>query len=89
MATDATLSLPRYLRREEAARYIRETWGLPCAPKWLAKLAVEGGGPAFRKAGRFPMYAPSELDKWAEGRLGASQTSTTAYSLTRESARDR
>ena len=89
MAADTSLSLPRYLRREEAAKYVRENWGIPCAPKWLAKLAVEGGGPVFRKAGRFPMYAPSELDKWAEGRLGASQTSTAAYLPAQSHLRDR
>ena len=60
----------RYFRRADAARYVRETWGLPCSPKWLAKLAVVGGGPIFRKAGRFPIYTPADLDAWAETRIG-------------------
>ena len=68
---------PQYLRREEAARYVREIWGLPCAPRWLAKLAVEGGGPVYHKAGRFPMYAPADLDAWAETRLGGALNSTS------------
>jgi hypothetical protein len=53
---------PRYRRRTDAARYVRETWGMLCSQAWLAKLAVVGGGPIFRKAGRFPIYLDSDLD---------------------------
>ena len=67
----------RYLRRVDAARYVREHWGIPCSPKWLAKLAVTGGGPIFRKAGRFPLYLPADLNTWAEGRIGAPRRSTS------------
>lgn len=67
----------RYLRRAAAAHYVRETWGLPCSSKWLAKLAVVGGGPIYCKAGRFPLYAPADLDAWAEGRLGSPRRSTS------------
>jgi hypothetical protein len=67
----------RYLRRTDAARHIRETWGLPCLPKWLAKLAVVGGGPVFRKAGKTPLYLPSDLDAWAQARIGAPRRSTS------------
>ena len=67
----------RYLRRTEAAHYVRETWGIPCSTKWLAKLAVMGGGPIFRKAGRFPIYLPPDLDAWAEARIGAPHRSTS------------
>lgn len=67
----------KYLRRADAALYVRETWGIPCSTKWLAKLAVVGGGPIFRKAGRFPLYAASDLDVWAEARIGAPRRSTS------------
>ena len=70
---------PRYLRRKSAARYIREYWGLPCEPSWLAKLAVTGDGPAFRKCGRFPMYETADLDGWAQGRLSAPMRSTSEH----------
>ena len=70
--------LSRYLRRDEAARYVREQWGQPCSTRWLAKLAVTGGGPIFRKAGRFPLYTTSDLDDWAGARLGKPQRSTSA-----------
>lgn len=72
-----TATLPKYLRRADAARYVEEKWGTPCSPKWLAKLAVVGGGPIYRKAGRFPLYAPNDLDSWAEARIGEARRSTS------------
>jgi hypothetical protein len=59
------MNSPNYLRRVDAARHVREAWGLPCSPRWLAKLAVTGGGPIYRKAGRTPIYSPGRF-----GRLG-------------------
>ena len=50
------------MRRADAARYLREAHGIPCAPATLAKYAVMGGGPAFRKVGKFPIYARDDLD---------------------------
>jgi hypothetical protein len=73
-------SLPLYLRRDKAAQHVRENWGLPCSPRWLAKLAVVGGGPIFRKAGRIPIYTPADLDDWAQSRIGAPQRSTSDVS---------
>jgi hypothetical protein len=72
-----TTNTTRYLRRADAAHYVRTVWGMPCSPKWLAKLAVVGGGPVYRKAGRFPLYAASDLDVWAEARIGAPRRSTS------------
>jgi hypothetical protein len=63
-----------FLRRSDAATYIT---GFPCSRQWLAKLAVIGGGPVFRKAGRYPVYEPNELDRWAEARIGPPQRSTS------------
>lgn len=56
-------------RREQAAAYIRENWGIPCAARTLAKLMTVGGGPLVRKAGRFPLYEKRDLDAWASSRL--------------------
>jgi hypothetical protein len=67
----------RLLRRTDAALYVSETYGFPCSRQWLAKLAVIGGGPLFRKAGRTPIYAPQDLDAWAKNRIGAPQRSTS------------
>ena len=60
---------PHNMRRSDAARYIRETYGIPCVATTLAKYACVGGGPTFRKAGRFPVYARDDLDAWANRRL--------------------
>ena len=70
------LSLKR-LRRNEAAAYVQETHGIPCAPKTLAKYAVIGGGPIFRKSGKFPLYEPPDLDEWAESKLSKPVRSTS------------
>ena len=51
------MNRPNFLRRVDAAQHVRETWGQSCSPKWLAKLAVVGGGPIYRKAGRTPLHA--------------------------------
>ena len=67
----------RLLRRKEAARYLSEKRGLPVAPQTLAKLAVVGGGPAFRKFGRFPLYDVSDLNDWADAQLGPPRRSTS------------
>ena len=66
----------RDMTRLEAARYITDTW-FPCAPKTLAKLAVVGGGPAFRKAGRVPLYSVEDCDAYAASRIGPRVSSTS------------
>jgi hypothetical protein len=71
----ATPSL--FLRRGDAANYLQERYGLRCAKQTLAKLAVLGGGPIFRHAGRTPIYAPADLDEWARSRISEPRTSTS------------
>jgi hypothetical protein len=66
-----------YRRRQAAAQYVRDRWGLPCQPSWLAKLAVLGGGPVFRRCGRFPVYDEDALDAWARSRLSGPMRSTS------------
>jgi hypothetical protein len=68
---------PRYLRRAEAARYLREVWGLPCATRTLAKIAcVSSDGPAMHYAGRIPLYTLRSLDQYAVGKIGPARRST-------------
>ena len=70
--------LDRLLRRTEAAEYVTETYGIPCSPKTLAKLAcVSSDGPPFRLAGRFPLYPTSGLDTWAKSKIGPLVRSTS------------
>lgn len=71
------MTTAKYLRRADAARHVRETWGIPCSTKWLAKLAVTGGGPIYRKSGRTPIYAPDDLDAWAQARISGPRASTS------------
>ena len=65
------------LRRVGASAHLRQKWGIERAPATLAKLAVVGGGPRFRKAGRTPLYAPADLDAWASELLGQAVASTS------------
>ena len=70
--------LDRLLRRTEAAAYVTATYGFPCSPKTLAKLAcVSSDGPPFRLAGRFPLYPTSGLDSWAQNKIGPLVRSTS------------
>ena len=73
----ALLSTKQFLRRADAAAYITARYGFPCSRQWLAKLAVVGGGPKFRKAGKYPIYDPADLDQWAQSRIGPVQRSTS------------
>ena len=77
LSDDIAPATARYLTRAAAAQYVRATYGFPCSRQWLAKLAVVGGGPVYRKAGRTPLYAPADLDAWATARIGAPQRSTS------------
>ncbi len=66
----------QYLRRKQAAEYLRSKFGYG-AERTLAKLESVGGGPIYRKIGRIVVYDPSELDAWALGRLSAPLRSTS------------
>jgi hypothetical protein len=67
----------RLLRRSAASKYLDDEWGIQRSPKTLAKLAVVGGGPKFRKAGRVPLYDPPNLDEWARKMLSGLVSSTS------------
>jgi hypothetical protein len=67
----------RLLRRKAASDYLREIHGLERAPSTLAKLAVIGGGPVFRRAGRIPLYSADDLDDWAISLLSPPMRSTS------------
>lgn len=77
-AQEALTAKPaNYLRRKDASDYLLKTWGLKRSPNYLAKLAVVGGGPAFHKGGRDPLYAPADLDGWAGQIIGPRLSSTS------------
>ena len=69
---------PPNLRRQEAARYLRETYGLQVQPSTMAKwFCTKSDGPAAFLAGRFPLYPKAELDSWAARKLGPLRRSTS------------
>lgn len=68
---------PIYLSRRFAAKYVRDNFGLRCAEKWLAKLAVTGGGPRYWKDGRAVLYRRDALDAWASNRIDGPMTSSS------------
>ena len=78
-------SSPR-LRRKEASTYLEEQWGLSVAPTTLTKYATVGGGPAYAKFGRLPVYSPSDLDQWAQSKLGPTAASSTEHEAVRAAA---
>jgi hypothetical protein len=77
----------RFFRRAQAGAYVERTYGFPCSRQWLAKLAVIGGGPVYRKAGRTPIYVPEDLDAWALARIGAPQRSTSETAASKATQR--
>jgi hypothetical protein len=69
----------RYLRRKEVSAYLRQKHGLERSPATLAKLAVIGGGPPFRRMNRTPLYDPADVDRWVAERLGPRLRSTSDH----------
>jgi hypothetical protein len=72
----------RPLRREEAVKYLKDTWGIDRKPQTLAQMACLGKGPVYSKDGAFALYAVEDLDRWARSIItpctngkGASQLS--------------
>jgi hypothetical protein len=70
----------KYLNRRAASEYLLATWGLRRSVNYLAKLAVVGGGPPFRKGGRNPLYTTDDLDDWAQSKIGPLVRSTSEAS---------
>ena len=70
-------SMAKFLRRRQAAVYVREKYNVPCSENWLAKLAVVGGGPPFRRCVRVPLYTEHDLDRWVIDRIGPRLSSTS------------
>ncbi|WP_245493357.1 hypothetical protein [Mesorhizobium sp. M4B.F.Ca.ET.013.02.1.1] len=72
-------NIPPRVSRAEASAYLLAKHGISRTPGTLAKLAVIGGGPAFRKAGiRRVLYDVAELDRWAERIISQPMASTSA-----------
>ena len=75
----------KYLRRDDAATYVRQRHGISCTAGYLAKLASVGGGPVFHRLdNRWALYAEGDLDAWALTRVsGPMQKASDVPSRTR------
>jgi hypothetical protein len=69
--------LNQYLRTTEAAEFIRRNSNIPCAPSYLRKLRVTGGGPAFRYVSRFPVYERGDLLAYIASKTSGLKSSTS------------
>lgn len=75
-----TVPIP-YLSREKASEHLFRQHGLKRSPKYLAKLASVGNGPAFHKAGRDALYNPADLDAWAAKVIGSGAFSAVEHRI--------
>ena len=71
-------SKTQFMRRREAADYLRSKYGFGSS-KTLAKAVVVGNGPEFRKCGRLVLYEPAALDEWAQSKISAPVRSSSEY----------
>lgn len=69
----------KLLTRAEASTYLRDNFGVIRTVQTLAAYATRGGGPAYRLFGRKPMYAPVDLDAWADEKFSRVVRSTSEY----------
>lgn len=74
-----TATRQKNLRRTEASCYLREVYGIPCAPATLNKMASTGGGPRYHKVNRTALYPVAELDAWAMEKLGPLHSSSSNH----------
>jgi len=74
------------LTRAQACKYLREKHGVERKPSTLAVYAVKGGGPAYQKDGRTPLYTPEALDEWVAGYLSPPVTSSAELKALKQAA---
>lgn len=70
MESNHAPSLPTVAQPKAGLRVLAQSLGNHSDTLTLAKLVVTGGGPRMHKAGRTPLYAASDLDRWACELLG-------------------
>ena len=63
--------------RQQAAAFLTEQLGCPTSPRTLEGMVTRGGGPRFRRWGRYALYAEADLIAWAESRFGPTHASTS------------
>jgi len=68
-----------FVTRENAAAYINSL-GLKITKGTLQKMATVGGGPTYRRFGKYAVYLISDLDAWVAFKLSAPMHSATGKS---------
>jgi hypothetical protein len=68
--------LGKRLDTRQASAFLNES-GYTTAPATLNKLRCIGGGPAFEKFGRRPLYSETSLLEWVQARTTHPLRSTT------------
>lgn len=76
---------PKYLRRADAAAYLKDKYGVG-SRRTLDKLASVGGGPIFIKLGGAAVYDPVDLDAWARSRMTRFKATTVEAEETEAAA---
>ena len=70
----------RRLNRREAAEWLTK-YGFRTAEATLAKLATVGGGPAYEKFGRKPLYREQSLSAWVTSRTTKPRRHTSEQQI--------
>ena len=70
------------LRRRALAEALTRA-GYTISEPTLATMASRGGGPKFRRFGRFPLYEWNDALAWAESRMSPKVCSTAELDLER------
>jgi hypothetical protein len=76
------IGLEKRLNTREASIFLSDL-GYATAPASLNKLRCIGGGPAFEKFGRRPLYSEKSLLEWVHGRTTGPLRSTSDVSIAR------
>lgn len=76
-----TTTQTRLLTQEEAAGVLTRH-GFTTTAATLATKRVRGGGPQFRRYGRYVRYAEADLMTWAEAQISPPYSSTAEEHVT-------
>jgi len=57
------------LNTRQAAEYLKEKYNIPPTPGTMEVWRTYGRGPRYRKVGRWVVYSPADLDRFATGQI--------------------
>ena len=78
---------PGRMSRRQASEYLQAVHGIRAAYQTLARHALQGTGPAYRKQHKFTVYDRAELDRWADLYLTKPCVSTAEHFVQDEQRR--